>query len=390
MDSPTSVPLLDILLTGFVLVADVAITAVFTGHQHHLETPGPVGYSLIVIGALGLLSRRRWPMQSFTATLAVTLVYFGLGYVNGPVMVPSIVALYTVALLSSRYTSIVGGVVAIVSIVLVKGAGGAGGWVNPVSEGVPAWVAAALFLGWAVKDHRAYIAAIEDRALRAEQFQQEHARRLLDAQRLQIARDVHDVISHSIAMITLQAGGATAVLDEHPEQARAALLAIQHAGSEALGELRAVLGVLRDAVHPEPREPSPGLTDLEPLVTRTGQAGLELSVSIVGEPPRPLPVTVDLAGYRIIQEGLTNILRHAGSVTARVSITYANDEVLIQLENDAAPLSSSGGRAAMGAGRGITGMQERAASAGGSLQAGPMPDGGFRVAARLPARQAPS
>jgi signal transduction histidine kinase len=148
--------------------------------------------------------------------------------------------------------------------------------------------------------------------------------------------------------------------------------------------------VLRDANHPEPREPSPGLTDLEPLVTSTGQAGLNLNVSIVGEPPRSLPGTVDLAGYRIIQEGLTNVLRHAGSVTARVSITYAKDEILIQLDNDAAPPSSSAERVAMGAGRGITGMRERAASAGGSLQAGPTLDGGFRVAARLPARQAPS
>jgi signal transduction histidine kinase len=231
---------------------------------------------------------------------------------------------------------------------------------------------AALFLGWAVSSHRAYIEEIEARAAQAERTREEEAARQVDAERLRIARELHDVLAHGIATISIQAGVAAHVLHEHPEHAAQALRTIKATSKEALRELRGILGVLRDAGETEPREPTPGMSQLH---------------------RRPLPATVDLAAYRIVQESLTNVLRHAGAASAVVAISYADDAMTITVNDDGC--GGPGGLLATNGwppkeplrrpGHGILGMCERAQALGGELEAGfCAKDGGFRVRARLP------
>ncbi len=382
LSKPISPFVLDGVVASVAMVVDLGLTAAFSARQPDLVGPGVVGYALVALGALCLVGRRRWPRSTLALTLSSTMAYFGLGYVNGPAVVPSIIALYTVAVVSTRRASILAGLITIAGIVAAKGVLAPDGWLNPVSEGVPAWAAAALFLGLAVRNHRAYVAAVEERARRAEQSRHDHAERLLDAQRLRIAHELHDVVSHSIATMTLQAGGALTVFDDRPELAREALQAIKAAGAETLGELRGILGVLRDPDDPQPLKPSPGLSDVDSLVATITQAGLHTEIAVVGE-PRPLPATLGLAGYRIIQEGLTNALRHAGPVTAQVTITYRQHDVLITVDNSPPPVPADTPRTQR-AGLGIIGMRERAGAVGGTLDVGPSHDGGFSVAARLP------
>ena len=169
-------------------------------------------------------------------------------------------------------------------------------------------------------------------------------------------------------------------MDEQPEQARSALTAIRGASKEALSELRSVLGILRQIDEEAPRAPTPGLDRLDGLVSRAEAAGLTVRTEVDGT-PRPLPAGVDLAAYRIVQEALTNVTRHAGPATATVRIVYGDDSVTVEVDDDGrGPLSNS----TSAGGNGIPGMQERAAALGGALEAGPRPGGGFRVRARLP------
>jgi signal transduction histidine kinase len=218
------------------------------------------------------------------------------------------------------------------------------------------------------------------RAREMEQLREAQAERLVTEERLRIARELHDVVSHSISMINVQAGAAAHVIDQHPEQAREALLTIRAASKEALRELRGMLGVLRGVDEGEPRDPAPGLAALEGLVQATTQAGLPTTVVMSGVVQRLSPA-VDLTAYRIIQESLTNALRYAGPATARVDIAYVDHQVRIDVIDD----GTGSTNAAMGSGLGIRGMMERAAAVGGQLKAGPLADQGFGVLATLPA-----
>jgi signal transduction histidine kinase len=191
------------------------------------------------------------------------------------------------------------------------------------------------------------------------------------------------VLAHNISLINVQASTALHLLEERPEQARPALEAIKHASRDALSELRGVLDALRQADDaPSSKAPAPSLARVEELTAQARAAGLEVETVVAGT-PRPLPAGVELAAYRICQEAITNVIRHAGSATARVALTYGDDAVVVEVSDDgrgAAPNGNAGG------GNGLPGMRERTAAVGGSLEAGPGPDGGFRVEARLPAR----
>jgi signal transduction histidine kinase len=193
---------------------------------------------------------------------------------------------------------------------------------------------------------------------------------------------VHDVVAHSIAVINFQAGVAVHVLDRRPEQALAALLAIKQASKEALQELRATLGVLRQLGEPGgSRAPLPGLAQLDVLVARAAEAGRQVEVTVEGERVE-LPLAVDLAVYRIVQEALTNVARHAGPARARVRLAFGAGEVVVEVTDDGRGVAAS--TPADAGGHGITGMRERAVALGGELQAGSRPEGGFGVRARLP------
>src|ERR687892_75230 len=218
--------------------------------------------------------------------------------------------------------------------------------------------------------------------------QVEEARRRASEERLLIARELHDVLAHNISLINVQAGVALHLLDERPDQARPALAAIKDASKEALGELRSVLDVLRRSEDGStaPRAPTAGLRDLSGLVERTRAAGLDVTLDVAGE-ARPVPAGVDLAAFRIVQEALTNVVRHAETSRARVRLDYGDDELMVQVDDDGRVLASAVtdiGDTTDGGGKGIAGMRERVLALGGSFEAGPRPGRGFRVRARFP------
>jgi signal transduction histidine kinase len=217
----------------------------------------------------------------------------------------------------------------------------------------------------------------QQRALRA---REEEARRRAGEERLRIARDLHDVLGHNISLISVQAGVALHLMDQQPEQARVALAVIRDASKEALRELRSVLDVLRQVNEASPRTPSPGLADLGDLVARASEAGLRVHTEVSGD-LTGLPAGVDLTAFRIIQEALTNVMRHSGRSSSSVRVACNRRELTLQVDNEVGGAAPGDG---IGLGQGIRGMQERAAALGGVVEAGPRPDGGFRVFARLP------
>ena len=236
-------------------------------------------------------------------------------------------------------------------------------------------VAVVVFAGIAVANRRAYMASIQERA-------EQDARRRVDEERLRIARELHDVVAHTMATINVQAGVAAHVLSSRPEAAAESLQAIKAASKEGLKELRAILNVLRQADDADPTQPAPGTAQLEDLIAGARRAGLETTFTVTGEPV-PLPTAVDLAAYRIVQESLTNAIRHAGPATAAVSLDYRRGELRIDV-TDTGRGQPAGVAAGQSGGHGLAGMRERAATVGGTVETGPGPGGGFRVAARLP------
>ncbi|MEV6012894.1 sensor histidine kinase [Streptomyces sp. NPDC051976] len=239
-------------------------------------------------------------------------------------------------------------------------------------------------VGFTVGMHRRYTAnLLRGQAHRAE-AQAEKARRRVTEQRMGIARELHDVLAHHLSVITVQAGYAGLVIDQQPDQARAALGTIESAGRQTLDELRRLLGVLRtedpDAAAAE-LAPAPGLADLDRLAELTAQAGVRVDLTVTGR-PRPLPTGIDLSAYRIVQEALTNVVKHAAATTAQAGVDYQDDQLVIEV-CDQGPGRPSAAQSAAG-GRGLAGMRERTALYGGELHAEPLPGRGFKVTARLP------
>jgi signal transduction histidine kinase len=265
----------------------------------------------------------------------------------------------------------------VAAVLVVAGLAGTGLRIDTVTP-VVAWAAVPLAVGVTVRVSREQML----------QSRRDEARRQADAERLRVAQEVHDVVGHGLAAISMQADIALHLLAKQPaspatKPAAAALEAISRTSRESLDELRATLGAVRRGDDVDDRSPAPGLARLADLVDRTRAVGVPVSVDVDG-PVTGLPTAVDLAAYRIVQESLTNVLRHAGSATAAVRVAVA-DDVTIEVSDTgrggAAPPSANGG------GHGIAGMRERVTALGGSLTAGPRPDGGFAVTARLPVRR---
>lgn len=221
-------------------------------------------------------------------------------------------------------------------------------------------------LGEAARNRRAAIA--------------EEARRAASEEKAHIARELHDVIAHSVSVIVVEAAAADDVFDERPDQARQALRSIERSGREAMTELRRLLSAVRPETEAPPAGPQPGLDRVEELAEPLRAAGLAVGVSREGG-PAPLPAGVDLSAYRIVQEALTNTLRHAGAREAQVTLRYGADAVELEVRDDGRGVSAGDPSAS---GQGLMGMRERAMLLGGTLEAGPLPDGGYRVHARLP------
>jgi signal transduction histidine kinase len=239
----------------------------------------------------------------------------------------------------------------------------------------------ATILGESVRMRRVLAAQAVERAERAERTREQEARRRVDAERMRIAREVHDTVAHAIAIINVQAGVTAHVLDKRPEQARETLMTIERTSARALRELRATLGVLTDGSD-DSRAPAPGVAQVSELVRMAREAGLSVSVELPANDTE-LPSALDSAAYRILQESLTNVIRHAGSgVTVRAAVECDGDELVVGISDD----GRGSGSFAQGSGRGIVGMRERCELLGGSLSAGPRAGGGFDVLARIPVR----
>ncbi len=346
-----------------------------------LAHPADLGYLLLAVAGLALLARRRWPMGVFATTAAISLVYYTAGYPDGPGWIALFIAAYTVTARGDgqRSVQIVGATIVLLTVVWLLTADltpiDAAGWVFfRIGTAITAVV-----LGDMLRARRVVAAEALERAERAARTREEEARRRVDAERLRIAREVHDTVAHAIAVINVQAGVTAHVLDRRPERARETLVTIEQTSARALSELRATLGVLRDA--PDGSAPAPGLAQVEELVGLACEAGLDVKVEAASLAVE-LHTAVDQAAYRIVQESLTNAIRHAGPARVTVSISYGLSDLEVRVSDDGCGVCQ-GARPAAG-GRGIVGMRERAALLGGELAAGPGPDGGFQVWARLP------
>ncbi|WP_432748136.1 sensor histidine kinase [Streptomyces sp. NBC_00056] len=346
------------------------------------RSPQVLSVVLMVLGAAALVLRRRAPMAVLAATSAVTLAELVTGDPRAPVAMSAVVALYTVAATTDRPTT---WRVGLATMAVLTGAAMLAGplpWYAQENLGVFAWTGMAAAAGDAVRSRRAFVDAIRERAERAERTREEEARRRVAEERLRIARDLHDVVAHHIALVNVQAGVASHVMDKRPDQAKEALSHVREASRSALNELRATVGLLRQSGDPEaPTEPAPGLDRLEDLVGTFRNAGLPVEVACADR-ATGLQAAVDLAAYRIIQEALTNVQKHAGAqAKAEVSVVRVgpNIEVTILDNGPGAeqPSPDSGGH-------GLLGMRERVAAIGGSCSAGPRYGGGFRVHAILP------
>ncbi|MGI5354811.1 sensor histidine kinase [Streptomyces sp. CA-252508] len=345
------------------------------------RTPGASSVLLMLIGAAALVPRRRRPLGVLLFTGAVTLVEHVSQDPPAPVAMSAVVALYTVASRTDRPTTWRFG---LLTMVVLTGAAmlfGAAPWYSQENLGVFAWTGMAAAAGDAVRSRRAFVDAIRERAERAERTREEEARRRVAEERLRIARDLHDVVAHHIALVNVQAGVAAHVMDKRPDQAKEALAHVREASRSALDELRVTVGLLRQSGDPEaPTEPAPGLAVLDELLDTFRNAGLPVELARTDQGTE-LPAAVDLAAYRIIQEALTNVRKHAGpAARAEVSVVRVGRTVEVTVLDDGAPT----GQATDGGGHGLLGMRERATALGGALSAGPRYGGGFRVQAILP------
>jgi signal transduction histidine kinase len=365
----------DVLLAAGVAVFGVVGTVGAAAEQPAARPLNAAAWALLLVASGALLARRRHPLAVLALTAAATVAWLAAAYPYGPAFLPLSLAVYTLATVTAgtRLPALAGGVAGLLVLLVALGVADGGAWRREELPGVLlAWLAllgVPLWVGVVARSRR-------ERAA-------EQARRRADDERLRVARELHDVVSHSIAMINFRAGVALHVLDRRPEQAREALTAIRQASAGALQELRATLGVLRQPAGGERSQASlPGLAQLEELVAGVAGPGPPVAVVVDGEPAE-LPPAVDLAAYRVVQESLTNVVRHAGAARATVRVAFGPADLVVEVTDDGAappadPYGTDGG------GHGIAGMRERVAALGGELQAGPGPRGGFRVRARLP------
>lgn len=369
------------VVTGAVGVAGVLF--------HHHAQPRPLTLALALAAAAALTARRQAPLLTLTLSGALVLALLAVDRSAGAgaVFAPA-AALYSVGLTRGRIHQLAASLAAVAAIVVADtflAGDDTIAWFATV--GHAALVAVPLLAAEAHRNRRTYVALLLERLELAERTREEEGRRRVEQERLRIARDLHDAVAHALTTINVQAGVAAHLLDQNPGNARAALVTIEEASHEALDELRAIVGVLReDHLERAPLDPTPTLDAVDELVERARSLGLDVSLDIRGERPERLPEAVQLAAYRIVQESLTNASRHAAGAPARVRLSFEAERLLITVENGTG-LTSNGNASNSGAGVGVIGMQERAAALGGVLRAASSPDG-FRIAAELPYRRA--
>jgi signal transduction histidine kinase len=333
------------------------------------------GFLMLAIGSVALFWRRSWPLAVLGVALAMTVAWTAFGYLGNPVFL-ILVSLYAVG----RYVpegriSLAALAVALAVVGFVQVTDG-----DSASEVVAALVVTTLpwYVGRRVRIRAYYAAAARERAEHLEWKRATEAQRAIADARAGIARELHDVVAHNVSVMTVQAGVARLVVVDDPERAQEAIGAVEQAGRRALDELRHLLGVLRPETASGELGPQPALNQVHELVDQLRQTGM--SISLAADVPFELPVRVDLFAYRIVQEALTNVLKHGGAdAAAQVRLEETDGHLDIEVTDTGAATSTL-----PGSGQGIVGMNERAILLGGTFEAGPRPEGGFRVLARLP------
>ncbi|MEV0223758.1 histidine kinase [Streptomyces sp. NPDC050704] len=348
---------------------------------HEEEAPSLL-WPLVVLSALPLVARRRYPLAAFAVVMFATLVMVDdASWMN---VVACVIGAYS-AVVHSRHR--MGAMAGLVVAAVLAGLAFRDtepilpGWSSPAVVLLIAGVLASLVRLW-----QRQLAASRDRYARLQRAQDEATRRAVEEERSRIAAELHDVVTHNVSVMVIQAGAARKVMDAAPERSKQALLAVEAGGRAAMAELRHVMGLLVGPDHEraDGLEPQPGLGQLDALVERVRAAGTPVRVA-VSLPPDPLPPGVDLAAYRVVQEALTNTIKHAPGAEASVMIGYAEEWLELEVTDtggvrDAVPTDGNG--------RGLIGLRERLAVYNGELTAGPTLTGGYRITARIPWRTA--
>ena len=373
-----------ILLVDGAIAVGLAVLLTFSTRQalmnQHTDRAFDVWAAVLVVVAAGALAVRRLaPASALFVTFGAVLVYRAMGYANGPIWVALLIAYVSAVIRGRRLAAVIVAVVGFLTLPFVDAAFDRGP--GPSAAGtaaLAAWLLLLLGIGEWVRIRR-------ERAAEAGRTREQERLRRASEERLRIARELHDALGHHLSLINVQSGVALHVNEGLPEQARESLTAIKQASKEALTELRSVLEILREGDERAPRSPTSTLARLDDLVSQARAAGLDVQTETAGD-VRPVPFGVDVAAFRIVQEALTNVARHAGSATAVIRVSYGDRDLTVQVDDDG---SGAGAPAApAGGGRGIEGMRERVSAFGGELRTGRRPEGGFRVWARLPLGEA--
>jgi signal transduction histidine kinase len=366
---------IDVAVIAGAALIQIGVTILAARHQPDRRDLDAVGVVLLALGVAALPVRRRWPVGVLAFAFVATLTYWSADYPRGPIFMSLIVALAQVVMSGHRriaLASVLTGFVLFPWLGYVLGTIERPAWGFVI--GLGAWLIALLSVLELVRSRR-------DRARDAARSRAEALQRRAADERLRIARELHDAVAHNMSLINIQAGVALHLFDEQPQQARDALATIKRSSKEALVELRSILGVLRRVDEDAPRAPTPSLTRLHELVNRSNAAGLDVRIDTLGDLDH-LPRNVDLAAYRIIQESLTNVARHADRGDALVRVRLGAEALVVEVLDEGS--GSRAGADLPSGGNGIAGMRERAAAVGGSLEVGPRPGRGFAVRATLP------
>jgi signal transduction histidine kinase len=369
------------------VVAVVVAIAIRVASEPDSRPPDPFAYLLAVIIGAVLLARHQWPFAVLIVTVLTLLVYYSFRYPGVSPALPLAAALYTASAAGRFRWSLLVAAFFVCAGLFVRGFREQAPlfplMISTVQDA--ALLGATVLLGETVRSRRLRLAEAQDRLRRAETEREREAARRVAEERLRIARELHDILAHTISAISVQAGLALDVLDDSPAQARTALGTIRAASRAAMTELKATVGMLRASDDASaPRSPPPGLDQLDQLFAMVRDAGLRVDVAVTGE-ARPLPAAVDRAAYRIVQESLTNVVRHAGASCVSVAISYERAALTIRIaDNGRGPASGQ----PASPGHGLVGMTERAVMLGGWLETGSRPGRGFLVQAQLPTEEA--
>ena len=370
------------------LALTVAALATLVGRASDDSTYRDVDFlavALVLLQTLPLAARRVAPLGVLVVIDSAIDVHAALGYemVQAGTF-GSLIALYGVASLTDSRRGIVAALIMVPAFAIFFATNrqdfGAGGIASTCATWAAVW-----FLGTYIRIRGEQAEAAGERAAWLERDRDVRAREAVADERARIARELHDMVGHALNLIVIQAGGAQRVFESRPELARQSLASIESAGRQALSDMERMLEILRVAEGPDQvLSPQPGLRQVDSLAAHVSEAGLPVEVAVEGSPTE-LPSSVDLSAYRIVQEALTNSLKHAGASRAKVSIRYGPHSLELEVTDDGRGMSERGPSGDK-EGRGLVGMRERVALFGGELSAGPMPEGGFRVLARLPLR----